>query len=181
MAPFALAMMITAPLSGSLSDRYGSRGLSSLGLFVSSIGLYGLTGIQAGTPILNITIWMIVIGAGSGFFFSPNTNAIMGAVTPERRGIAAGTRTMMNNAGSLISFGIGLAMLTSSMSSQAFQGLLTHTHVGGHGIAIDLFIRGLHQAFWFSFIISLLATGAALLRGSHKQFDETNQQLGHSQ
>jgi EmrB/QacA subfamily drug resistance transporter len=165
--PFALAMMVVAPISGYLSDRYGSRGLSSLGLAVSAIGLLGLTQLQYSTHVGLVMFWMVLMGLGSGFFFSPNTNAIMGAVSPERRGIAAGTRTMMNNAGTLVSMAMVLALISSSMSAQAMQGLLTHTQVGAQGIVVSSFLTGLHRAFWLSFIVSIAAMVASLLRGSH--------------
>jgi EmrB/QacA subfamily drug resistance transporter len=167
LSPFALAMLIVAPLSGYLSDRYGSRGLSSLGLFISAIGLYGLAQIQYNMPHWQVMFWMVIMGAGSGLFFSPNTNAIMSAVTPEKRGIAAGTRTMMNNAGMLISMALGLALTTSSMTPQAMQGLFAGTQVGSEGVAVNLFILGLHRAFWLSFVISLIAALVSFLRGPH--------------
>lgn len=170
LTPFALAMMFVAPVSGILSDRYGSRELSSLGLAVSAIGLYGLTRLQVNTPMTAVIFWMVIMGLGSGFFFSPNTNAIMGAVTAERRGIAAGTRTMMNNAGMVISIALGLAMTSSSMTPEAMQGLFVGTQVGAQGIAVQEFINGLHRAFWLSFIISIVAALVALMRGPHEVY-----------
>ncbi|WP_345789075.1 MFS transporter [Pelotomaculum schinkii] len=170
--PFAAAMMIIAPVSGFLSDRYGSRELSSLGLAVSALGLWGLTRLQANTTMGEVIIWLIVMGLGSGFFFSPNTNAIMGAVAPERRGIAAGTRTMMNNAGAVVSIALGLAMTASSMSPEALRGLFAGTHVDMQGIVTAEFILGLHRTFWVSFIISVIATIVALMRGSHNLYTE---------
>ncbi len=167
LAPFAVAMMIVAPLSGYLSDRYGSRGLSSAGLFISAISLYGLAQIQYATPKWQVMFWMVIMGAGSGLFFSPNTSAIMSAVTPERRGIAAGTRTMMNNAGMLISMALGLALTTSSMTPQAMQGLFAGTQVGSEGVSVNLFILGLHRAFWVSCVICIFAALVSLLRGPH--------------
>ncbi len=174
LTPFALAMMVIAPISGRLSDRYGSRELSSLGLAVSAIGLLGLTQLQYSTPVGMIMLWMVLMGLGSGFFFSPNTNAIMGSVAPERRGIAAGTRTMMNNAGMLVSMAMGMALITSSMSPTALQGLLTHTQVGSQGVEVSGFITGLHRAFWLSFIVSIAAVFASLLRGSNESTNQLN-------
>jgi len=75
-----------------------------IGLFVSAIGLLGMMRIKATTSIAELIIWMIVMGLGSGMFVSPNTNSIMGAVPIERRGIAAGVRIMMQNAGTFYGF-----------------------------------------------------------------------------
>lgn len=178
MAPFALAMMVVAPLSGALSDRYGSRGLSCIGLVVSAIGLFGLTQMQAHTSITEVMIWMVIMGMGSGFFFSPNTNAIMGAVVSERRGIAAGTRTMMNNAGTVISLALGMTMIASSMTPSAMQGIFTGTNVGSQGVVVTEFIAGLHRTFWLSFVISVIAAVVALMRGPHQAAVEEDQTPG---
>jgi MFS family permease len=166
LAPFALAMMFTAPISGWLSDRHGSGGLSFLGLIVSAVGLFGLTRLSASTPSWQLITWMVIIGAGSGFFNSPNTNAIMGAVGPERRGVAGGTRTMMNNAGSVISMALGLAVTSSALSPEVLGRLITHTQVGSAGIAVGAFTRGMDTAFTVSLVMTLLAAVISLTRGA---------------
>lgn len=171
LAPFAISMMIMAPISGWLSDKYGSRELSSIGLFISAIGLLGMVRISANTSILELSIWMFIAGLGSGMFFSPNTSAIMGAVPVERRGIAAGVRTMMNNAGSVISIAIAMVIISSSIDPKTLQGLFTGTQVGSEGIAIDHFITGLRAAFLISFIISLLAAFISYLRGPQPKWE----------
>lgn len=165
LAPFAATMMIISPISGWLSDRFGSRLLSSLGLFISAIGLVGMMIIKQTTTIAALIIWMIVMGFGSGMFFSPNTNAIMSAVPTERRGIAAGVRIMLQNAGNIISIGLALAILSSSISQEAIQALFVGLQVGSKGIAVSEFISGLRIAFGISFGLSLLASFISFLRG----------------
>ncbi|HOU96223.1 MAG TPA: MFS transporter [Bacteroidales bacterium] len=51
LAPFALSMMIMAPISGRLSDRFGSRELSSIGLFISALGMLGMVRISADSSV----------------------------------------------------------------------------------------------------------------------------------
>jgi Na+/melibiose symporter-like transporter len=75
LAPLAVSMMIISPISGYLSDKYGARVLSSVGLAISAIGLLGMMFITASTSTTELIIWMSIIGLGSGMFFSPNTNA----------------------------------------------------------------------------------------------------------
>lgn len=168
LSPFAVSMMIMAPISGRLSDRYGSRVLSSLGLLISALGLIGMMEIKESTSIIELALWMFIAGLGSGMFFSPNTSAIMGAVAPQRRGIAGGVRTMMNNAGSVISMALSMAIISSSITPEALQGLFAGTQVGSQGIAIAQFIGGLRLAFTISFFMSLLAAIISYLRGSER-------------
>jgi MFS family permease len=163
--PFAVAMMVVAPISGALADKYGSRLLGTLGLGLSAIGLLGYTWLRADTSLAQVVFWQIVMGLGSGFFNSPNSNTIMGAVPAERRGIAAGTRTMMNNAGSVISIAMTFAVISSGMTPVAMEGLFAGTQVGSDGIAVDIFMRDVRIAFMISFVISVMATIIAYLRG----------------
>lgn len=171
LAPFAISMMIMAPISGWLSDRMGSRELSSIGLLISAAGLLGMVGISASTSVLELSVWMFIAGLGSGMFFSPNTSAVMGAVPVERRGIAAGVRTMMNNAGSVISIALAMAIISSSITQQALEGLFTGTQVGSKGIAVGHFITGLRTAFVISFVISLIAAVISYMRGTQPRWE----------
>lgn len=174
LTPFAVSMMISSPISGWLSDRIGSRVLSSIGLLLSALGMIGFIKISADTSVVELGIWMFISGFGSGMFFSPNTSAIMGAVPVDRRGIAAGVRTMMNNAGSVISLAFAMAVISSSIDPAAMQALFTGTQVGSEGIAVGGFISGLRLVFTISFSISLLASLISYLRGPQPNWDENH-------
>jgi EmrB/QacA subfamily drug resistance transporter len=94
---------IVAPISGSLSDRFGSRIISLIGLVLMIIGCLLLSTINAQLTELGY-IWRIApFGIGFGFFQSPNNSAIMGEVSRERLGIASGllslSRTLGQTAG----------------------------------------------------------------------------------
>lgn len=172
LAPFALSMMFISPISGFLSDKYGARGLSSIGLLISAIGLLGFVRISPKTSLTELIIGMLIMGFGSGMFFSPNTSEIMGSVPPDRRGIAAGTRTMMNNAGQVISIALSMAIVSSSITPEAMQALFVGTQVGSKGIAIAQFISGLRKAFLISMIFSLIASFISYLRGPKPNWNE---------
>ena len=177
LSPFALAMMIVSPFSGWLSDKYGVRILSSVGLVISAVGLAGLIVIKADTPIIELIIWMSIMGLGSGMFFAPNTSAIMGGVPADKRGIAAGVRTMMTNAGMVLSIAICMAIISSSISPDAMQALFVGSQVGGKGIATEQFIAGLRTAFTLCFIFSLLAAFMSYLRGPSVVWEETEEEV----
>ena len=171
LAPFALVMMVVSPVSGWLSDKYGARELSSIGLLISGISLIGFMLITPSTRVHQLIIWMCIMGFGSGMFVSPNTACIMSAVPVERRGIAAGVRTMMNNAGNVISMGIALAIISSSINTEVLHGLFAGTQIGSKGIAVSEFISGLRTAFTISFVFSLLGACISYLRGPKPVWD----------
>jgi MFS family permease len=127
-------MMVASPISGALADKYGSRFLSAIGLGLTAIGLLGFARLGAATPLAQVILWQTIMGFGSGLFNSANSNTIIGAVPARRRGIAAGTRTMMNNVGSGISIAMTFAIISSGISSQAMAELFAGTQVGSQGI-----------------------------------------------
>ncbi len=168
MAPFGAAFMLVGPISGSLSDRYGSRFLSTAGLLVSAGGLYGLSAVTHTTSYGTLALYMVLMGGGSGLFSSPNTNAIMTSVAAERRGIAAGTRMMLMNTGQMLSIAIVFPLVLSRIPQDVmFRVFLYGGGMGSAPAALALFETGLHQAFLLSFAITLVAAATSVLRPSH--------------
>jgi EmrB/QacA subfamily drug resistance transporter len=172
LTPLAISMMLISPISGILSDKYGSRVLSSVGLGISALGLLGFMFIKENSSMTSLVISMLVMGLGSGLFFSPNTNSIMGSVPADKRGVAAGVRTMLNNAGTVLSIALSMAIIASSVSPEAMQALFVGTQVGAEGIAIGKFIGGLRLAFTISFIFSVIAAILSYLRGPEVKWEE---------
>lgn len=168
LAPFGLAFMIIGPISGRLSDMIGSRLLAPIGLVISAIGLFGLTTIDQSTPFWLLTLFMSLMGGGSGFFVSPNTNAIMSSVEPHTRGAAAGILSMLNNTGQMLSIVIVFPLALSHIPFTAIQQIfITGGGMGRFSSAIPFFLTGLHQAFLVSFGLSIIAAVVAALRPSH--------------
>ena len=165
LTPLAVAMMIVAPISGALADKYGSRYLSTVGLIVSAIGLLGYMWLRADTSLGEVVLWQALMGVGSGLFNSPNSNTIMGAVPVGRRGIAAGTRTMMMNAGMVVSIAMAFAIISSGVTPEAMSALFAGTQVGSQGIAVGVFMSDVRLAFLISFCISIAAAVISFMRG----------------
>jgi EmrB/QacA subfamily drug resistance transporter len=166
--PFGAAFMIIGPISGRLSDRVGSRLLAPIGLAVSAVGLLGLATVTPTTPYWLLALYMALMGGGSGFFVSPNTNAIMSSVEPHTRGAAAGILSMLNNTGQMLSIAIVFPLALSNVPFAAIQQVFIY----GGGMsrfpaALAIFLGGLHSAFLLSFALSVVAMIVAALRPSH--------------
>ncbi|WP_376796898.1 MFS transporter [Thermogemmatispora sp.] len=169
LAPFGAAFMIIGPLSGRLSDHIGSRILTPIGLAVSALGLLGLTTITPSTPFWLLSLYMALMGGGSGFFVSPNTNAIMSSVPAHQRGAAAGLLGMLNNTGQMLSIAIVFPLALKGVPMGAVMQVFIYG--GGMGqfpSALATFMHGLHAAFLVSFALSLAAMLVAALRPSHR-------------
>jgi EmrB/QacA subfamily drug resistance transporter len=102
-----LVMVFAAPLSGTLSDRIGSRVLATLGMVILAGGLVWLAQLGPTSSIAEIVIPLAVVGLGTGIFVSPNNSALMGSAPRQRQGIAAGILATARNVGMVM--GVGLA------------------------------------------------------------------------
>jgi MFS family permease len=160
--------MLIGPLSGHLSDHHGARGLGTAGLLVSAVGLAGLTTVTDQTPFWQIAVWMALMGGGSGFFNSPNTNVVMTSVQPHERGMAAGVRTMLANTGQMLSVAIAFPLVLSRIPPEVMQQVFIYGGgMAGNAEALGLFISGLHLAFWISAGVSLVAAAVSALQPAH--------------
>ncbi len=114
-----LVMAVVAPLSGALSDRIGSRLLSTLGMAILAVGLYLLASLGPNSPYWQVAASLAVAGLGTGIFISPNTSALMGAAPPGRQGIASGILATARNVGMVLGVGLAGAVFTSVLAGGA--------------------------------------------------------------
>jgi len=174
MTPFGAAFLLVGPLSGALSDRWGSRSLATAGLLVSAAGLAGLATVTEQTPYWVLALWMVVIGGGSGLFNSPNMASIMSHVRPDERGMAAGVATMLMNTGQMLSIAIAFPLVLSQIPEDVMMRIFLFG--GGMGNAPDAlaaFLHGMHLAFGLAVAITLAAAAVSYFRPRHRATEAT--------
>jgi MFS family permease len=130
LTPLALMLAITAPLSGSLADRVGSRWLSSSGLGVASVGLVALSFIGADTQPLDIIWRLALVGIGAGLFQSPNNRALMQAAPKSEQGEASGVLGTGRVIGQSLSVAVAGAVFSSFGLEAAFLTSAAITAIG---------------------------------------------------
>lgn len=102
-----LLMALSAPLSGTLSDKIGSRLLGTLGMMILALGAFFLSRLDLASSQIDIVIALAILGLGTGMFTAPNSSALMGAAPRHRQGIAASVLATARNGGMVL--GVGLA------------------------------------------------------------------------
>lgn len=102
-----VALSLTSPISGRLSDRIGPRALTVGGLSIAAVALAGLSLTQATTPPAQMVAFLLLLGAGVGLFQSPNNSTVLGNAPPEALGVASGLLAVMRTLGQTA--GIALA------------------------------------------------------------------------
>ena len=111
-----IVMAVVAPISGTLSDRIGSRLPGMLGMGVLAFGLFLLSRFHASTSYTAIAASLLVTGFGIGVFISPNNSALMGSAPKHRQGIAAGLMATARNVGMVLGVGLAGAIFTTVIS-----------------------------------------------------------------
>jgi len=166
--PLALGMLIASPLAGIYADRHGSRALAALGMLTTAAGLAAMGTLQVHSPYWQSTLWLLVVGVGSGMFNSPNTAAMMGTVPPQRRGIAAGARTLLQNTGAVLSIAFVLAMVTAAIPKPTLFAIFSGLAKGLSAQKLEPFIANMHTALWVLAGTSLVGACVCLLRPRHQ-------------
>lgn len=165
LVPMYIMVFVFAPISGKLSDKYGARGLSSLGLALSSVSLFLFYFINEKTPYTVIFTGLILFGLGRALFMSPNTSSIMGSVSLERRGVANGVRTTLYNTGVALSVPLSLTFMTVVMPYDQLSKLVGSAQLTNSD-EFFRFLGSLNYAFLILGIITAVAIIPSLLRGS---------------
>ena len=114
-----IIMAIVAPISGTLSDRIGTRIPSIVGMVSLAVGLFSLSQIGPYTPFIFVAIGLAIAGLGIGVFISPNNSALMGSAPHNRQGIAAGLLATSRNVGMVLGVGLSGAIFTSALTPSA--------------------------------------------------------------
>ncbi len=164
--PFDIALLLVGPLSGRLSDRYGTMPFTTSGLAVVSASLLLLSTVGVATPYSTLVVYLIIGGAGMGLFMSPNMSSIMGSVPPHRRGVASGLRATFFNIGFTVSFNIVILVLAFFVP----YSLITSVISSSSGLPPSSYDRlafsnGLDNVYLILAAINTLAIVPSLLRG----------------
>jgi EmrB/QacA subfamily drug resistance transporter len=127
-------MVISSPISGTLSDRIGTRPLATLGMGILGVGVFLLSRLQPDSPVRYIVLALSVVGLGTGIFITPNNSALLGSAPPHRQGIASGVLGTARYVGMVLGVGIAGAIFTTYLerhtSLALFEGIRASFLVG---------------------------------------------------
>ncbi len=162
-----ILMVIFSPISGRLSDKYGSREIAAIGMLLIGLSFLSLYFIKITSP-LHIVIPLAVIGIGFGLFSAPNTNSVMGSVTPDKFGLASGTLGTMRFTGQLISIALSSSILASAMPRTMILEMFSGIQISVNTIYYGYFVTGFKLVMLISGILSLIGVYTSLLREKKK-------------
>src|SRR5580692_11600059 len=153
MIPLTVGFLLLGPISGILSDRYGARGLATLGLFVSGVSFLLLETLPINFSYIWFALILFVFAVGMGLFFSPNQASVMNSLPPEQRGAGAGMLNTFQNSATVLSMGLFFTIVTLGLAarlpSALFKGLVAAgiSPSAAHVVANEPPIGSLFSAF----------------------------------
>ena len=149
-----LLMALFSPFAGRLSDKVEPRIVASVGMALTTVGLFLFAFVTEQTSLTVVMVDLALIGLGFAFFSSPNNNAIMGAVAKEQYGVAASALATMRMTGQAVSMSIVALVMTAAGGKTA---------VGA--AAADVVLSSIQISLWIFTILSAIGIFFSLKRG----------------
>ena len=114
--PLTVGFLISGPVAGTLSDRFGTRGMATAGMVVFGGSFIGLMLLPVDFSYWAFAALIAANGIGSGMFAAPNTSSIMSSVPAQYRGVASGMRSTFQNSGTALSIGAFFALMIAGLA-----------------------------------------------------------------
>jgi MFS family permease len=130
MLPLTAGFLLAGPVSGFLSDRFGSRPFSTGGMLAAalSFALLELLPVNFGYPAF--ASLLLMNGLAMGAFAAPNRAGVMNSLPPQHRGVGSGMNSTFQNSGQVVSIGIFFTLMIVGLSSRLpealYHGLVIH-------------------------------------------------------
>ena len=166
--PMPLTMAVLSPVSGWLSDRVGSRILSSAGMGFVCFALFLLSNLSTSASALDVSVRLLILGVGNGLFAPPNTSAVMGSVEKGRLSVAASTLATMRFLGQSVSLALAGAVAATTVSSKLLSDLFIGIGALNETIMSEAFVEGIRRALTASGVVAAIGIFTSLIRGKGK-------------
>ena len=133
--PFALFTGAAAPLSAKLAHRFGTKPVVAAGLASMAVGFAWTTTLAADSSYWAIVGQMLFMGGGLGLVNAPATEAIMGALPPEKAGVGSAVNDTARELGGTLGVAI-VGSLFASVYSGRLDDLLGASVLPAEALAV---------------------------------------------
>ncbi len=164
-----LIMAALSPFSGRLSDRIGSRVLTTGGMVAIAAGMVLLGMMPEQAPVGQVAAYLALVGLGMASFSAPNTSAIMGSVRRDQLSVASAFMGTMRTAGQSLSVALLGGIAASQLGRLGGRLLFTHGGSGASGLsakAVDAYAQGYKYAMLTGAALALIGAAVSLTRGA---------------
>ncbi len=116
-----LLMMFLAPVSGIISDKFGSRPLSFIGALICAVAFYSMTQLTFYSTEIDVFLRLALLGVGTAIFQSPTNRAIMAKIPNGQAGVASGILVTMRNLGMVFAVCYAGLLLSTTINQTTLQ------------------------------------------------------------
>ncbi|GGL17632.1 MFS transporter [Nocardia jinanensis] len=131
MLPMTVGFLLSAPLSGALSDRFGAKGFTTTGMLITAGTFGALTAIPVDFGYWAFALILLINGIGMGLFSSPNRALVMNSLPITSRGSGAGMMTTFQNASMVLSIGLFFSLMIAGLSAHLPAAMFDGLTAGG--------------------------------------------------
>jgi EmrB/QacA subfamily drug resistance transporter len=124
LVPFAVALMIVAPLAPKIAERVGDRLTVMAGMLALGAGMLVLLATETDSTYWVVFVSLVLSGAGVSLIQPPASAAMMSSVSAAKAGMASGTNAAIRQIGA--SFGIAVM---GGIGQSVFAGHLTDSAI----------------------------------------------------
>jgi MFS family permease len=125
LVPLTIAVLLSAPLAGILSDRMGAKLFTVGGPLLSAVSFLVLIYLPVNFSYWSFALLIALNGFGTGLFSAPNRAEMMNAVPADARGAASGMIATFTNAASVLSIGVFFSLMVAGLSGALPHALLS--------------------------------------------------------
>src|SRR5436190_12470254 len=118
LVPLTIGFLLSAPLSGILSDRWGAKAFTTGGALLTALTFFVLLFLPVDFTYWEFALIIAFNGFGSGLFASPNRAEMMNAVPANQRGAAGGMIATFMNTSFVLSIGVFFSLMVAGLSSK---------------------------------------------------------------
>jgi EmrB/QacA subfamily drug resistance transporter len=139
--PLVVGMLVTLVISGRLITKWGHyKAFPIIGTIVTALGVWLFSHLTLHTTQLELTLWMLVLGAGVGSFLQVMTLAVQNAVPRSELGVATASATFFRSMGSALGGAVFGAILTNRLAFHLKQ-LLPHASIAGNAANLSTSVQ----------------------------------------
>jgi len=184
--PYAFTMMLAAPMSARIVERFGTKRVVASGLTIIAGCLFALSFIHARTPYPQVLAMFCVMAVGMGMTTAPATESVMGSLPRDKAGVGSAVNDTTRQVGGALGVAIIGSVVTSlyaskvnvvggrfaisgedlSLAQESLSNALDVSTSLGDPATVRAFVDGVKDAFVGSLSVGLRISSAIILAAS---------------
>jgi len=168
----ALGMGLASQFSGRLSDKYGFRIFTFVGIGMMIVTNIAFSMFIADTPLWIVMPALFLNGVGMGLWMAPNMSALLSTIGKGDLGSMSAFLNLVRNVGSVLGQAMAIAIIAGVMLSRGTEVGLGELADAGEKVS-QAFLAGWRMTFWILAGVTAAALFAATRTRVYNDTPET--------